>query len=189
MFTESVIDSHFFSVLIFQKIFSSSIYGSCFKIYIFFIKEVIVLSYIFAPLQENKHEILKFSVIFNLIVLTTLTLTQRILVDSVTPTHSISKPTRVTQKTPKKQTNKSLFTDERNFKVKSLVKSIPIRFLKFVSRCYKEDLHTALNVFRRFSVCYKVSPCTKVGHIYRRSILGTYLIFPSVFIKAWLMLI
>ena len=35
---------------------------------------------------------------------------------------------------------KSLFTDERNRKVKSLVNSIQIRFLKFSSSCWKEHL-------------------------------------------------
>ena len=68
------------------------------------------------------------------------------------------------EKKPRK--NKSLFTDERSCKVKSLVDSIPSRFLKFTSRCWKEQLHTGLNVFRRFWVCHKVSQCTKqdLGH-------------------------
>ena len=61
--------------------------------------------------------------------------------------------------------NKSLFTDERSCKVKSLADSIPSRFLKFTSRCSKEQLHTGLNVFRRFWVCHKISQCAKVAHI------------------------
>ena len=50
----------------------------------------------------------------------------------------------------KNRKNKSLFTDERSCKVKSLVVSIPSRFLKFTSRYWKEQLGTGLNVFRRF---------------------------------------
>ena len=92
-------------------------------------------------------QILKFSSIFNLILQVTLTQTQRISVDSVAPIHSISRPTPITKK-PRK--NKSLLTDERSCKVKSFVDSIPSRFLKFTSRCWKEQLHTGLNVFRRF---------------------------------------
>ena len=67
------------------------------------------------------------------------------------------------EKNPKK--NKSLFTDERSCKVKSLVDSIPSRFLKFTSRCSKEQLHTGLNVFGRFWVCHKISQCAKAAHI------------------------
>ena len=88
-----------------------------------------------------------------MIVQVTLTLTRRIRVDSVVPTHSISQPRPVTKKEIAK--NKSLFTDDRNCKVKSLVNPIPSRFLKFALRCWKEHLHTGLNVFRRFSVCHK----------------------------------
>ena len=54
------------------------------------------------------------------------------------------------------QKNKSLFTDERNCKAKSLVNAIPSRFLKFAVRCWKEHQHTGLNVFRRFSVFHKM---------------------------------
>ena len=67
------------------------------------------------------------------------------------------------EKTPRK--NKSSFTDEISCKVKSLVDYIPCRFLKFPSRCWKEQLHTGLNVFRRFWVCHKISQCAKVAHI------------------------
>ena len=61
--------------------------------------------------------------------------------------------------------NKSLFTDERTCKVKSLIDSIPGRFLKFTPKCWKEQLHTGVNVFRRFWVCQKISKCAKVAHI------------------------
>ena len=40
-------------------------------------------------------------------------------------------------------------------KTKSLVNSIPSRFLKFASRYWKEHQHTSLNVFRGFSVFHK----------------------------------
>ena len=53
---------------------------------------------------------------------------------------------------------------------------------------FKKHLHTGLNVFRRFSLCHKVSQCTK-GWSYTRCISGTNLIFPSVFRKACQMLI
>ena len=49
--------------------------------------------------------------------------------------------------------------------VKSLVDSIPSRFLKFTSKCWKEQLHSRLNVFRRFWVCHKISQCAKIAHI------------------------
>ena len=51
--------------------------------------------------------------------------------------------------------NKSSFPDVRNCKTKSLVNSIPSRFLKFASRCWIEHQHTGLNIFRRFSVFHK----------------------------------
>ena len=65
----------------------------------------------------------------------------------------------------KNRKNKSLFTDERSCKVKSLVVSIPSRFLKFTSRYWKEQLHTGLNVFRRFRGCHKISQCAEVAYI------------------------
>ena len=64
-----------------------------------------------------------------------------------------------------KTKNKSLFTDERSCKVISLVDSIPSRFLKFTSKCWKGQLHTGLNIFRRFWVCHKISKCAQVAHI------------------------
>ena len=126
-------------------------------------------------------QILKFSSIFNLILQVTLTQTQRISVDSVAPIHSISRPTPITKKN-------SLFTDERSCKVKSLVDSIPNRFLKFLLRCRKEQLHTRLNVFRRFWICHKASQCAKVGHI-QDLFLAPIQFSLFAFIKAWLMLI
>ena len=51
-------------------------------------------------------------------------------------------------------------------KVKPLVDFISIRFLKFTSlRCWKEQLHTDLNVFKRFWVCHKIIQCAKATHI------------------------
>ena len=122
-----------------------------------------------------------FSSVFNLIVQVTLTLTQRISVDSVAPIHSISRPTPITKK-------KSLFTDERSRKVKSLVDSVPNRFLKFALRCWKEQLHTSLNVLKRFWVCHKVSQCAKFGYIEDLFRAPIRFSLPA-FIKAWLMLI
>ena len=103
-------------------------------------------------------QVFKFSSIFNLIVQGTLRLTWGISVDLVPPTHAISRPTPITK-------NKSLFTDERSCKVKSLVDSNPSRFFKFTLRCSKEQLHTGLNVFGRFRVCHKITQCAKVAHI------------------------
>ena len=45
--------------------------------------------------------------------------------------------------------HKSLFTNEKNAKVKSFVNSIPSRFLKFASRCLKIYLQTGLNVYTK----------------------------------------
>ena len=56
--------------------------------------------------------------------------------------------------------------------------------MKFASRCRKEHLHNGLNVFRSFSVCHKLSQLA----IYKICFTNQ-LILPSVFIKAWLMLI
>ena len=67
------------------------------------------------------------------------------------------------EKKPRK--NKLLFTDERSCKVKSLADFILNRFLKFTSRCWKEQLYTGLNVFKSFWVCHKISQCAKVAHI------------------------
>ena len=85
-----------------------------------------------------------------------------------------------------------LFTHERNGKVKSVVNSIPSRFLKFVLRCWKIHLHTGSNVYTESSrgswfVIKRFLGVLKLSNT--RSILGTNLIFPFTFIKAWLMLI
>ena len=69
-------------------------------------------------------------------------------------------------KKQQQQQHKSLFTDEKNGKVKSVVNSIPSKVLKFASRCWKIFLHTGLNVSQEIvGLSQKVSWCAEVGHI------------------------
>ena len=67
----------------------------------------------------------------------------RILFDSVVPPHSISQPI------PVRKNHKSLFTNERNGKVKLFVNSIPITFVKFASRYLRVHLQTGLKVYTK----------------------------------------
>ena len=105
-------------------------------------------------------QILKFSLIIKLIVQVTLTLTYqsiRLLL------HTQSHSQHLQQKETLKK-NRCLLMKE-TVKLNLLVNSIPSRFLKYSSKCWKEHLHTSLNIFRRFSACHKVSQCAKVGHM------------------------
>ena len=93
-------------------------------------------------------QILKFSLIFDLIVQVILTLTKKMFAVWLyinTRSHS-----------PRKN-YQPLFTDyliitsfEKNSNVKSVANSIPSRFLKFGSRCWKLHLHTGFNVYTEY---------------------------------------
>ena len=83
-----------------------------------------------------------------------------------------------------------LFDYYINGNVKSVVKSIPSRFSKFGSRCWKVHLHTGLHLyrvyreFRRFSVCHKkfldVLKVVKCNIYFRHKIDFPFHIYKSV---------
>ena len=70
----------------------------CFKVSLFFIKDVIALSQIFYHLQETEHPDMKVSLILKLIIKIKLTLICARFVNSAVSTHLISQPTPVANK-------------------------------------------------------------------------------------------